>query len=201
MTASLIESDEALVAQVLAGDEDAFIPLMARYQRSLLRLARNYVRDAALAEDVVQDTWMGFLRGIEKFEGRSTFKTWLFRVLANRAKSRAVKEARYVPMADEGDPAPDGDAFDPAGGWRVPPREWKVTPERLLLSTELLDLVHEALSGLPSSQRTVVSLRDLEDLDADEVCNILGISETNQRVLLHRGRTKLRAALAARLES
>jgi RNA polymerase sigma-70 factor (ECF subfamily) len=194
-------TDEALVARALEGDEDAFVALVDRYQRSLLRLARNYVRDDRLAEDVVQDTWIGFLRGIEKFEGRAAFRTWLHRVLANRAKSRAAKEARYVFMdllQDESSPI--ADRFEPSGFWRAPPREWNLTPERLLLSDEIRAVVESALEALPPGQRAVVELRDLEGLEASEVCNVLGISETNQRVLLHRGRTKVRAALAARLE-
>ena len=193
-------TDEELVARALEGDEDAFVALVGRYQRSLLRLARNYVRDASLAEDVVQDTWIGFLRGIEKFEGRAQFRTWLHRVLANRAKSRAVKEARYVFLDPEDETSPVADRFDPAGHWRMPPGQWNLSPERLLLSEEIRAAVGNALEALPPAQRAVVELRDLEGLEASEVCNVLGISETNQRVLLHRGRTKVRAALAARLE-
>jgi RNA polymerase sigma-70 factor (ECF subfamily) len=192
-------TDEALVARALEGDEDAFVALVDRYQRSLLRLARNYVRDVTLAEDVVQDTWIGFLRGIEKFEGRAAFRTWLHRVLVNRAKSRASKEARYIFLDPQDETSPIADRFEPSGFWRAPPREWNLTPERLLLSDEIRAVVESALEALPPAQRAVVELRDLEGLEASEVCNVLGISETNQRVLLHRGRTKVRAALAARL--
>lgn len=191
--------DDLLVARVLGGDEDAFVALVDRYQKSLLRLARTFVRDDSLAEDVVQDTWMGFLRGIERFEGRSAFRTWLFRILTNRAKSRGVREARYVPM-DDSEEVPSADDFDSHGAWRLPPREWRITPERLLLSDEAAGFIQEALAGLPPQQRLVVELRDMEQLDAAEVCNVLGITETNQRVLLHRGRTRMRAALAVRLE-
>ena len=193
-------ADNELVTRILAGESEAFLILVRRYQGPLLRLARLFVRDAATAEDVVQDTWIGFIRGMEKFEGRSTFKTWLFRILANRARSRAVHEARYVPL-DQGDDAnPLADQFDKEGRWRTPPQEWRVTPERALLSAEVRACVEEALAALPPGQRAVVDLRDVQGLDSAEVCNILGLSETNQRVLLHRGRTRIRAALAARLE-
>jgi RNA polymerase sigma-70 factor (ECF subfamily) len=190
MTESTPPTDDALVDRVLAGDEDAFVAL-----------ARNYVRDEGTAEDVVQDTWIGFLRGIERFERRSSFRTWLFRVLANRAKTRAVKEARYVPLEHDDDGSPIDDSFDQKGVWRVPPPAWTVTPERMALSDEIRGVVKSALAAMPPGQRTVVTLRDLEGLDSKDVCNILGISETNQRVLLHRGRTRMRAALAAHLES
>lgn len=193
-------ADDELLSRILAGEEDAFAALVARYQRPLLRLARTFVRDGSLAEDVVQDTWMGFLRGIEKFEGRSAFKTWLFRILANRARSRAVREARYVPLDRDDQGSPLADRFDGSGGWRMPPLEWPITPERSLLSAEVRTLVGEALGALPARQRAVVDLRDVQGLGPAEVCNILGLTETNQRVLLHRGRTRIRAALAARLE-
>jgi RNA polymerase sigma-70 factor, ECF subfamily len=194
-------ADDELLSRIRAGEEDAFAALVARYQRPLLRLARTFVRDGSLAEDVVQDTWMGFLRGIERFEGRSAFKTWLFRILANRARSRAVREARYVPLDQDDQASPLADRFDGSGGWRLPPAEWRITPERSLLSAEVGTLVEEALGTLPAGQRAVVDLRDVQGLDPAEVCNILGLTETNQRVLLHRGRTRIRAALAARLET
>ena len=199
MSAAADIPDETLIAQVIAGSEDAFATLVTRYQRPLLRLARSFVRDESLAEDVVQDTWIGLLRGIEKFEGRSSFRTWLFRVLTNRAKTRGVKESRYVSL--EADPtAGDVDEdFNHEGGWRQPPAPWTITPERLALSDEFRSLLEQALAELPPGQRAVVELRDIDGLDAAEVCNVLGVSETNQRVLLHRGRTKLRAALTAKL--
>ncbi len=192
-------TDEALVARVLAHDADAFTALVNRYQSSLFRLARHFVREDAVAEDVVQDTWVGLLRGIERFEGRSAFRTWLFRILANRARTRAVREARYVPLAEDDGPEA-GEAFDETGAWRTPPREWRITPERALLSAEVRELVTAAIAALPASQRAVVELRDVQGLEAAEVCNILGLTETNQRVLLHRGRRRVRTALAARLE-
>lgn len=195
-------SDEVLLDQALAGDEDAFVALVERYQAALLRFARTFVRQPSQAEDVVQDAWLGVVKGLERFERRSSFKTWLFRIVANRARTKAVRDARYVALEIEGDeataPAQD-DHFTPAGRLKAPPREWAMTPERLVQSREARTLVEAALAGLPAAQRTVVTLRDIEGLDAEAVCNIMDISETNQRVLLHRGRTKVRAALAAHL--
>lgn len=193
-------SDEALLDDVAAGREDAFVALVARYQNSLLRLARSYVRDAALAEDVVQDTWLGVLRGVERFERRSAFRTWLFRILVNRAKTRGVREARYEPLEPESESPLDGH-FDERGRWRAPPGIWHLTPERMAHSGEIGSLIAQALTHLPEMQRRVVTLHDIEQLDSKEVCNILDITETNQRVLLHRGRTRIRAALAGQLET
>jgi RNA polymerase sigma-70 factor (ECF subfamily) len=192
--------DLELVDCVLRGREEAFVALVERYQGTLLRIARTYVRDDALAEDVVQDTWIGFLKGIHRFEGRSSFRTWLFRVLSNRARTRAVREARYVPMDEDGDAHDQDGRFTEAGAWRVPPREWRITPERLALSDEVRCIVLDALAALPANQRSVVELRDLQGLAASEVRTILGLTDAHQRVLLHRGRTKVRAALAAQLE-
>lgn len=193
------ETDDALLKRFLEGDEDAFVFLVRRYQRPLLRVARTFVRDDRLAEDVVQETWIGLLRGINRFEGRASFKTWLFRVLANRARTRAVREARYV-LVDQHDDAFFDDQFDAAGRWRIPPPAWMIDPERLALSTEVRERLELTLAGLPPAQRAVVELRDVQGLDGRDVCNILDLTETNQRVLLHRGRTRLRVALAALLE-
>lgn len=193
-------ADDVLVARILARDEDAFVALVARYQKSLLRLARTFVRDDSLAEDVVQDTWMGLVRGLERFEGRSSVKTWLFTILSNRARTRAVREARYVPIGtdDDGNEHGSAAAGNGANGERI--ELTRFTPERTLLSAEVRRYIEEALATLPLAQRAVVDLRDIQQLDTRDVCNILGVTETNQRVLLHRGRTKVRAILAARLE-
>lgn len=199
MSAATDIPDETLVAQVIAGNEDAFASLVTRYQRPLLRLARSFVRDESLAEDVVQDTWIGLLKGIDKFEGRSSFRTWLFRVLTNRAKTRGVKESRYVSLEADTNTDDGDDDFTHEGGWRQPPAPWTITPERLALSDEFRTLLERALAELPPGQRAVVELRDIDGLDAAEARNVLTVSETNQRVLLHRGRTKLRAALTAKL--
>lgn len=199
MTTSASPEDQ-LLDRALAGDENAFVELVDRYHAPLLRFARTFVRQPAQAEDVVQDAWVGVLRGLERFERRSSFKTWLFRIVANRARTRAVREQRYVQFEVNDDGSDAGDNFTPEGRLKAPPREWQMTPERLLLSVETRALVDKALEDLPDSQRVVVTLRDIEGLDAADVCNVLGITETNQRVLLHRGRTKVRAALAAALE-
>lgn len=195
-------TDDVLLDRALTGDEDAFVCLVDRYQGSLLRFARGFVRQPSQAEDVVQDAWMGVVRGMERFERRSSFKTWLFRIVANRARTKAVRDARYVTLEMDGDDetahGPD-DHFTASGRLKAPPPKWAMTPERLLQSTEARALVLAALAELPAAQRTVVTLRDVEGLDPEAVCNILDITETNQRVLLHRGRTKVRAALAAQL--
>jgi RNA polymerase sigma-70 factor (ECF subfamily) len=184
-------------------DERAFVELVNRYQSSLLRLALVHCNNRAVAEDVVQETWLGVLRGIERFEGRSSFKTWLFRILVNRARTRAVLEGRTVAFSSlEGDePSVSPDRFlgpdhpEWAGHWSVPPRSWGASPESELLSKETLELVERAIAALPLAQREVITLRDVDGWSSEEVCNALDISETNQRVLLHRARAKVRAAL------
>lgn len=195
--------DLALVDRLLAGDESAFTALVDLYHGRLIRLALVFVSDRAAAEEVVQETWLGVLGGLRNFEGRSALKTWIFRILTNRAKTRGVRDARFVSfssLADpdaEGEPAVDPDRFTASGTWRQPPRPWtENTPERLLLRREAMAVLEEAIAGLPPNQRAVVTLRDVDGLDSGEVCDLLEISESNQRVLLHRGRTKLRRALA-----
>ena len=192
--------EDLLLDRAIAGDEDAFVELVDLYHAPLLRFARTFVRQPTHAEDVVQDAWVGVLRGLERFERRSSFKTWLFRIVANRARTRAVREQRYVQFEVNDDGSDASDNFTPEGRLKAPPKEWQMTPERLLLSVETRALVDKALEELPDNQRVVVTLRDIEGLDAADVCNVLGITETNQRVLLHRGRTRVRAALASALE-
>jgi RNA polymerase sigma-70 factor, ECF subfamily len=187
-------------------DERAFVDLVHRYQGPLLRVALVYCGSRAVAEEIVQDTWLGVLRGIERFEGRSSFKTWLFRILVNRARTHAEREGRTIPFsvfetggASEPSVSPDRflgpDHPDWPGHWSVPPRAWGASPEDDLLSNETLELVERAISDLPAAQREVITLRDVEGWASGEVCNVLGITETNQRVLLHRARAKVRAAL------
>ncbi len=195
------QADEVnLLDRALAGDEGAFVSLVARYQAPLLRFARTFVRLPAHAEDVVLDTWLAVLTGLDRFERRASFKTWLFRILANRARTKAVRESRYEQFGDAGEEPVNTDNFTPAGRLKAPPREWSLSPERLLQSKQARAIVDATLNSLPAGQRAVVTLRDIDGLDAAEVCNILDITETNQRVLLHRGRTRIRAALAAGLE-
>jgi RNA polymerase sigma-70 factor, ECF subfamily len=197
-------ADLELVSRARAGDEEAFATLVRRYSPSLMRLARMYVTSGAVAEEVVQETWLGVLRGLERFEGRSSFKTWLFRILVNRAKTRGVREHRSVPFAslgpptgdeDDGGPTVDPSRFVEHGAWATPPRRWEDQPEVALESAEAHRIVQEAIDQLPERQRIVITLRDLEGLSSDEVRNALDLSETNQRVLLHRARAKVRAAL------
>ena len=205
-------ADEDLVERARTGDEEAFAELVRRYTPTLQRLARMYVATQAAAEDVVQETWLGVLRGLERFEGRSAFKTWLFRILVNRAKTRGVREHRSIPFAslgtggDGGDESDDGPTVDPTrfveeGAWASPPRRWQDDPELALESTEVRRIAEEAIAKLPDRQRIVITMRDLEGLSSDEVRNALDLTETNQRVLLHRARAKVREALENWIES
>ncbi len=194
--------DLALVKQLIAGDEQAFAALVGRYHGRLLRLAQVFVADRETAEEVVQETWVGVLHGLVTFEGRSSLKTWIFRILTNRARTRGAREARSVPFSSIMDPA-DGEepAVDPArftadGMWADPPHSWKEeTPEGLLLRGEMLAILQKTIAELPPGQRAVITLRDVEGLSSEEACDTLDISETNQRVLLHRARAKVRRAL------
>lgn len=194
--------DPTLVDRLLAGDEPAFAALVERYHGRLVGLARAFVSDRGTAEEVAQETWLGVLNGLRAFEGRSSLKTWIFRILVNRAKTRGVLEARTIPfssLADRDDgpePAVDPARFTPAGRWADPPRLWNEdTPEDLLLREEAKALFERAIAELPPGQRAVITLRDIEGLESGEACNILEISETNQRVVLHRARSKVRRAL------
>jgi RNA polymerase sigma-70 factor (ECF subfamily) len=200
------DDDDTLVTRARAGDEEAFSILVRRYSPSLLRLARTYVATQAQAEDVVQETWLGVLRGLDRFEGRAAFRTWLFRILVNRAKTRGVQERRTVPYAelgtdgggdDDGASAPSVDPlrFLPEGAWASPPQRWEDDPEVALRGKEARRIAEEAIAQLPERQRAVITMRDLEGLDSDVVRNVLDLTETNQRVLLHRARTKVRQAL------
>jgi len=199
--------DQALIAGLRRGDEAAFRELMDAYSPSLLRVARVYVGNRAVAEEVVQETWLGVLRGIERFEERSSLKTWLFKILTNIATTRAVRERRTVPFSalaaaesDENEPAVEPDRFLPADHdrwphhWALGPTRWE-TPEEGLLSGEARERIIDAIDGLPPAQRTVITLRDVEGWPSDEVCDALGVSEGNQRVLLHRARSKVRTAV------
>ena len=194
------------------GDEAVFADLVERYYATMVRVAMIYLRDRSLAEDVVQETWLGVLRGLERFEGRSSLKTWIFRILTNRAKTRAVKEGRSLPfsaLAAEdlapSDPAVDpdrffgGDAGEP-GAWQAPPRSWGEIPEERLLAEETLAEIGAAIDELPPAQREVIRLRDVQGWSPAEVSEALDISDGNQRVLLHRARSKVRRALERYLE-
>jgi len=205
----LISDEEWKLVQALrAGDEAAFEALIERYHASLVRLAMLYVSDRAIAEDVTQETWLGVLEGLPRFEGRASLKTWLFRILTNRAKTRGQRESRSIPFSAFWDPAaepaepavsperflPDDNPVTPHH-WAVKPAAWDEIPEEYFLTRETLAHVQKAIEALPPSQREVITLRDIEGWTADEVCNALEISETNQRVLLHRARARVRRTL------
>jgi RNA polymerase sigma-70 factor (ECF subfamily) len=208
---AFLADDMALVERLRAGDEAAFMALVDQLQPSMLRVARMYVSTAAVAEEVVQETWLGVLKGIGSFQGRSSLRTWIFRILANIAKTRGQREGRSVPFASlAGDdldaPAVDPDRFDtPAtssrGAWSSLPDDWTGIPEDRLLGRETLAVVGKAIEGLPPMQAEVIRLRDALGWTSEEVRNALDLTETNQRVLLHRARAKVRGALEAYLSS
>lgn len=191
-------ADASLVRRLRDGDEQAFADLVARYHSSMLRLALSFVSSRAVAEEVVQDTWLAMLRGLERFEQRSSLRTWLFTILVNRARTTGAREARSVPVADAG-PAVDASRFGPSGAWAVPPEHWIEEAEHRIDAAKLAELLRAGLDTLPARQREVVLLRDVEGLSSTEVCEVLAISEANQRVLLHRGRSRLRQALESEL--
>jgi RNA polymerase sigma-70 factor, ECF subfamily len=200
------EEDAELVARLSRGEEAAFLGLVNRYSGALLRVALVFMADRAKAEEVVQETWLAVLRGVHRFEGRSSLRTWLFRILTNLAKTRAVRERRMVTFSElerQGngdDRAVEADRFDAHGRWSDPPGPWPgENPETQLLRRETLAVLARELDGLPPAQRAVVTLRDIEGLEPSDVCTILEISDSNQRVLLHRGRARLRRALERHL--
>ena len=196
-------ADLALVDALKAGDEEAYRSLVERYGPSMVRIASAFVPSRAVAEEVVQDAWIGVLRGLDRFEGRSSLKTWIFRILVNIAKTRGQREGRTTPFSSIGDEGPSVDPSrflppdDPEypNWWDDYPRRWEGSPEERALGGEVRRVIDEAIDDLPDAQRAVISLRDLNGWDSDEVCNVLDIQQTNQRVLLHRARSKVRAAL------
>lgn len=202
------EAESPLIEALRRGDEAAFVWLIDKYQSSCVRLAMSFVSDRAVAEEVAQETWLGVLEGIDRFEGRSSLKTWIFRILVNTAKTRAVREGRTVAFSlleatgEPDEPAVSPDRFRPPddpdwpGHWArgAAPVTWN-SPERMLLTRETLDQIERAIADLPDWQRQVITMRDVIGMGTDEVCNVLSITETNQRVLLHRARSKVRRAL------
>jgi RNA polymerase sigma-70 factor, ECF subfamily len=197
--------DMQIVAAVLDGDEAAFEALVRRYHESMVRIATTFVRSRAVAEEVAQETWIAMLHGLDRFEGRSPLRTWLFRILTKRAITRGIRENRTVPFsalgADDDEPVVPAERFLEAdhplypGHWATPPRRWDDLPEARLLARETRDQVLAAVDDLPPAQRAVIVLRDLQGLDAAEVCELLQLTHGNQRVLLHRARSRVRAAL------
>jgi RNA polymerase sigma-70 factor (ECF subfamily) len=206
---TLGDEDATLVARLRDGEERAFEEAVAGLYPAMLAVARGYVRTRSVAEEVVQEAWIGVLKGLERFEGRSTLRSWVLRIVANIARDRAVREARSQPFSSLG-PEGEEQAVEPErfyrpdepypGGCRSFPTDWRTLPESQLLARETLDLVTRAIDDLPDAQRTVITLRDVRGWDADEVCEALGISEVNQRVLLHRARMRVRARLERHLD-
>ncbi len=210
-TSSAAAAEEAeLLARLRAGDEAAFESLVDTYHATMLAVARNYVKTSDVAEEVVQEGWLGVLRGLDRFEGRSSLKTWVLRILVNTALTRGGREARSVPFsslapAGEDEPAVEperfrapGEAF--AGHWNANPGDWSSLPEEALLGRETIDIVKAAIEMLPGAQRAVIAMRDIAGCSAEEVCETLDVSAGNQRVLLHRARSHVRAALEGHLD-
>jgi RNA polymerase sigma-70 factor (ECF subfamily) len=191
--------DRRLLEALREGDESAFVSLLGRYHSGLVSVAMTYVRNRAVAEEVVQEAWLGVIRGLERFEGRSSLKTWIFRIVSNIAKTRAHREGRSVPFSALGDaedgPSVDAERFGPADHWVSAPTRWETIPEERLQAKETFARIQEAIDALPPSQRAVITLRDVERWSSEEVCELLDITEVNQRVLLHRARSRVRAAL------
>lgn len=201
--AELDREDQELVARLRQGDEAAFTALLDRHGGALRRLARTFVSSDAAADEVVQDAWVAVLDGLGTFEARSSLKTWIFRILVNRAKTKGAREARTVPVSSLGaddeetsEVAVEPSRFDGRGMWSAPPERWESeTPAKLLLRKELVGELERAIAELPERQRSVVVMRDALGWSSEEVCNVLELNETNQRVLLHRARSRLRAML------
>lgn len=201
-----VAGDESrIVAALKDRDERIFMTLVAELSPGMLRVASMYVSSRAVAEEVVQEAWLGVIRGIDRFEGRSTLKTWVFRILTNTAKTRGQRESRSIPLSSLAEPDDGGyvdlDRFQADGRWAghwegaARPQSWDSIPDERLVAGETLELVRHAIDALPETQRTVISLRDIEGWSAEEVCNVLELSETNQRVLLHRARSRVRSQL------
>jgi len=196
--------ESALVDALRHGDEDAFARLVGEHHASLRRVARLYVANAAVADEVVQDTWLGVIQGIWAFQGRSSLKTWIFRILVNRARTRAVRESRSSrflgALSTETGAASDSPDSPELDRIAQPSADPDSSPERSLLTKELRERLEAVIDELPSNLRTVLWLRDVEGWSSEEVCNALSIQETNQRVILHRARSRARAALEPYLE-
>lgn len=193
----MTDPDATLLDALRAGDEAAFAALVSRHHTRLLRFAESLVPSRAVAEEVVQDTWLGVVRGIDRFEGRSSVKTWLFRILINRARTAGAREPRHSPLG--ADDVLDG-RFDASGHWEQPPEPWADAIDARVVADKLAQRVKECLPQLPDAQRQVLTLRDIEGIDATEVCALLGLSAGNQRVLLHRARTRIRNILEDEME-
>jgi RNA polymerase sigma-70 factor (ECF subfamily) len=200
------DADRAIIERLRAGDEETFLSLVTAHQAPMLRLARMYVSSSAVAEEVVQEAWLGILKGLDRFEGRSSLRTWMYRIVTNLAKTRGQREHRSMPFSSLAGPD-ENEGIDPEwfqsqaerypGGWRAFPDDWRGIPEDRLVGSETLACIRRAIEGLPSMQAEVLRMRDVLGWTSDEVCNALDLSETNQRVLLHRARSRVRRELDA----
>jgi RNA polymerase sigma-70 factor, ECF subfamily len=198
-----VDDEHGLLDRLRAGDEDAFATLVARHDGALRRVARTFVHTEAAADEVVQETWLAVVRGLDGFEARSSLRTWIFRILVNRARTRASRDARILPFSaleDDERPAVEPAAFDADGRWTSAPPRLDHDPQTNLLRAELRERIVEAVDGLAPAQRAVIALRDLAGLPADEVCELLDVTDGNQRVLLHRARARVREALVPFVE-
>ena len=209
---SVSPEDTALVERLRNRDEAAFLEIVQRHHGSLVRLAQSFVNNKGVAEEVAQETWVAVLQGIDRFEGRSSLKTWIFQILINRAKTRGAREARSINFSGMNDVNSECgySSVDPSrflspddsqcpGGWVSQPQEWDMTPEQLLLSEECRTFIEQAIASLPELQRQVITLRDVQGWENQEICGVLRISEANCRVLLHRGRSRVRQVLESYL--
>src|SRR3954465_1549961 len=204
----LIDADAELLARLRAGDEDAFMELVDRSGPLMLRIALSHVPSRAVAEEVLQDAWLGVLQGLERFEGRSSLKTWIISIVINIAQTRGAREARTVPFASLG-PEHEAAAVEPErfrgagdafpGHWWAYPANWNERPEEVILGRETLEAVTKAIEQLPDAQRAVITMRDIAGCSPEEVCETLALTAGNQRVLLHRARSRVRAALERHL--
>ena len=192
--------DTELLQRLLRGDERAFVEIVTRYNETLIRVARYYVNSDASAEDVVQDTWIAVLRGVDRFEGRSSFKTWLLRILVNRARTTGVKEHRVVPIDPQVERAVNAHRFNEGGMWTDPPVPFTETIDNGIVNGPIVQLVHESISRLPEPGRAVVTLRDVEGLSTAEVAELLEITEANVRVILHRCRSRIRSEVETNMQ-
>jgi RNA polymerase sigma-70 factor (ECF subfamily) len=191
--------DQALIEKLRARDKDAFAALVRELHGSLVRVAMTFVKSRASAEEIAQDTWGNVLASLDRFEGRSSLRTWIFRICTNRAKTMAARESRSTPFSEleePGDAPVDPSRFTAAGMWANPPDAWTDdTPEHVLDRAEAVNEIQRTLAEMPAMQRAVLTLRDVQGLESEEVCNVLELSESNQRVLLHRARSRVRRAL------
>jgi RNA polymerase sigma-70 factor (ECF subfamily) len=204
---NVVEDEQILIERLRARDEAAFTELVQRYYGYLIPLADLFVSNRAVAEEVVQDAWLAVLNGIDRFEQRSSFRTWISRIVMNLARTRGVRESRMVPFSDFAEKESESQEalVDPSrfraasddypDHWSVAPRPWNIDPEKQLLTGEIMTVLDRAIESLPEVQRLVLTMRDVNGWTAEEVCNVLAISETNQRVLLHRARSKVRGIL------